>query len=453
MIQITQLQNFTRCLLAAGYSKSQDGKEQYLLYVDEQSSLLQFQYWSSDFIVKEELVGASTVRPNSTAAYVITPLGKLIIFITPSSRLGSYTYDDEEREWVQNDNDPLSAYVVHRDGKIAASVDANGRVHVVFQDASHSLTYVDNQWSGTVLPVKPLAGSPLSISVVGNILRVYYISAKDEFIHDLSRVDGTWHDIIVTKQRFYKKIQSFMVVESEGGDNELYVMNGALLKIDAQGHQIKLGDVRKGKFISERSVDGCTNDAWNGTLTENRLKGYLTDDPSCIDTPAGDQSVTPLAAACMTGRLDIVRLLLDYGANPNALSFRKRTPLFYATSTRQERDRLDIIRRLLEAGADVDECYAESGFNTPLMNAVTLISDIDVVKELLKHGASPVATDVTGQTVEMLAKGMPIIEKILSRRVVEINKLLTSSGSSNMPNTSTSTIEDGSGHEEQQVSK
>ena len=453
MIQITQLQNFTRCLLAAGYSKSQDGKEQYLLYVDEQSSLLQFQYWSSDFIVKEELVGASTVRPNSTAAYVITLLGKLIIFITPSSRLGSYTYDDEEREWVQNDNDPLSAYVVHRDGKIAASVDANGRVHVVFQDASHSLTYVDSQWSGTVLPVKPLVGSPLSISVVRNILRVYYISAKDEFIHDLSRVDGTWHDIIVTKQRFYKKIQSFMVVESEGGDNELYVMNGALLKIDAQGHQIKLGDVQKGKFISERSVDGCTNDAWNGTLTENRLKGYLTDDPSCIDTPAGDQSVTPLAAACMTGRLDIVRLLLDYGANPNALSPRKRTPLFYATSTRQERDRLDIIRRLLEAGADVDECYAESGFNTPLMNAVTLISDIDVVKELLKHGASPVATDVTGQTVEMLAKGMPIIEKILSMRVVEINKLLTSSGSSNMPNTSTSTIEDGSGYEEQQVSK
>ena len=440
MIQIAQLQNFTRCLLAAGYSKSLDGREQYLLYVDKQSSLLQFQYWSSDFLAKEELVGASTVRPNSTAVYLITPLGKLIICITPSSRLGSYTYDDEEREWVQNDNDPLSAYIVHRDGKIAASVDANGRVHVVFQDASHSLTYFDNQWSGTVLPVRPLVGSPFSISVVGNILRVYYISAKDEFIHYLSRADGTWHDMVVTKHRFYKKIQSFMVVESERGDNELYVMSDALLKIDAQGHQIKLGAVQKGKFISERSVDGCTNDAWNGTLTENCLKNYLMNDPSCIDTPGRDQSVTPLAAACMTGRLDIVRLLLHYHANPNALSPKKRTPLFYSTSTRQERDRLAIIRSLLEAGANVDECYAESGFNTPLMNAITLISDIevDIIKELLKHGASPIAKDVTGQTVEMLAKGMPTIEKILSRRAVEINQLLTSSGSSKMPNTSES---------------
>jgi hypothetical protein len=60
--------------------------------------------------------------------------------------------------------------------------------------------------------------------------------------------------------------------------------------------------------------------------------------------------------------------------------------LFYATSTRsrQERDRLAIIRTLLEAGTNVDECYAEIGFNTPLMNAITLIFDIDIVKELLR---------------------------------------------------------------------
>ena len=330
MIQITQLQSLTRCLLAAGYSKSQDGKEQYLLYVDEHGYLLQFQQWSSDFLSKEELVGARAVRPKSTAAYVITPsIGKLVICITPSSRLSSYTYDDEEREWIHNDDDPLSTYVVHGDGKVAASVDANGRAHMVFQDASCSLIYVDNQWSSTVLPVSPLAGSPISISVIGNILRVYYISAKDELIHDLSRADGTWYDIAVTKHRFYKKIQSFVVVEGERGDIELYVMSddNILLKIDAQGRLMKLGTVQKGKFISERSVDDCTNDAWNGTLTENCLENYLADDPSCIDTPGGDQSVTPLAAACMTGRLDIVQLLLHHRANPNALSPRKRTQI------------------------------------------------------------------------------------------------------------------------------
>jgi len=431
MIQVAQLQNLTRCLLAAGYSKSRDGREQHLLYVDAQTSLLQFQQWSGDSIVKDELVG-SAVRPNSTAAHLITPTGKFIICITPSSTLSTYTYDDEEREWVQNENDPLSTYVVHRDGKLAASVDANGRVHAVFQDASQRLAYLDSRWSDTVLPVRPSIGSPISILVVGNTLHVYYISAKDECIHDVSRMNDIWNDMVLTKHSFDKKIQSFVVVESESGDNEVYVRSedDALLKINALGRLMRLGTVQKGKFISERSVDGCTNDAWNGALTEDRLKNYLADDPSCIDTPGGDQSVTPLAAACMTGRLDVVQLLLHHRANPNALSPKRRTPLFYATSTRKERDRLAITRALLKAGANVDECYAESGFNTPLMNAITLISDEDIANELLNHGASPIANDLTGQTVEMLAKGTPM-EKMLSRRVREINKLLTSGGSSN----------------------
>lgn len=47
------------------------------------------------------------------------------------------------------------------------------------------------------------------------------------------------------------------------------------------------------------------------------------------------------------------------------------------------------------------------------MNATTLISDQDIVNELLKHGASPLAKDVAGHTVEMLAKGGPM-EQVLS---------------------------------------
>ena len=49
--------------------------------------------------------------------------------------------------------------------------------------------------------------------------------------------------------------------------------------------------------------------------------------------------------------------------------------------TRQEHDRLAIIRTHLIAFANVYECYApESGFNTgtPLMNALTLTSVEDV---------------------------------------------------------------------------
>ena len=425
MTQVTQLQNLTQCLLAAGYAKSQDGKVKYLLCVDTQSSFLQCQRWSGDSLAKEELVGTSAVRPNSTAACLITPTGKnRIICISPSSTLRCCTYDDEEREWVEDVNDIFSTYVVHRNGKITASVDADGRFHVVFQDESQRLTYINNLLSSIIiLNVRPLVGSPLSISAVGNTLRVYYISAEDNLIHELllSGANNTWKERVVTTHRFNIKIQNFVMGESESGDEELYLMteDNVLLKINVQGHLMRLGAVEKGKFVSEKSVDCCANDAWNGTLTEDRIKSYLVDDPSCIDTPGGNHSVTPLAAACMTGRLDVVQLLLHHRANPNALSPKKRTPLFYATSTRQERDRLAIVRALLKAGANVDECYAENGFNTPLMNTITLISNEDVEKELLNHGASPIAQDLTGTTVEMLAQATPM-EQFLSKR----NKLL-----------------------------
>ncbi|KAF8810487.1 hypothetical protein BYT27DRAFT_7091735, partial [Phlegmacium glaucopus] len=251
MNQVAQLQNLTRCLLAAGYATSRDGKERYLLYVDAQTSFLQCQYWSGNYLVDDELV-TSDVRPNSTAAYLITRASDIIICITPSSTLTSYTYDDEECEWVQNDDDTLSSYVVHQNGKLTASVDANGRIHIVFQDASQCLTYLVKGRPSTVLPfVWPILGSPLSISVVGNTLHVYYISAKDEFIHHVSGVNDTWNDRIVIKRRFDKKIQSFVEVGTESGDNELYVMteDDALLKVNTQEHLMKLGTVQKGKFV------------------------------------------------------------------------------------------------------------------------------------------------------------------------------------------------------------
>lgn len=417
MFQVAQLQNLARRLLAAGYAKNQSAKEQYLLYVDPDESFLQCQILSSNSSPVDQELVASSVRPNSTAAYLIAPTGKLIICITPSSALSAYTYNQDDCEWVEA---ALPDFVTHANGKLAGSVDANGRIHVVFQNPSQCLIYLDNSWSGKILPVSPVVGSPLSISVVGNTLHVYYISAKDNFIHDVTGANDNWKDRIVIKHKFDQKIKNFTVVKSESGDEELYVMteDDALLKINAQGRQMKLGTVKMGKFISERSVDDCANDAWNGTLNEDRLTRYIRDDPSCIDIPGGDQSVTPLAAACMTGRLDVVQLLLRSHANPNALSLKKRTPLFYATSTQQDRDRAAIVRALLEAGANVDECYFENGFNTPLMNAIILTSNLDVVNELLKHGASTTAKDVTGQTVEMIAKGSPMGEE-LSQRIEE----------------------------------
>ena len=62
----------------------------------------------------------------------------------------------------------------------------------------------------------------------------------------------------------------------------------------------------------------------------------------------------------MSGRLDIVQLLPSHEPQ-RARTPRKYTSLFFGASTRQEHDRLAIIRTLLEAGANDDECYASEG--------------------------------------------------------------------------------------------
>lgn len=61
-----------------------------------------------------------------------------------------------------------------------------------------------------------------------------------------------------------------------------------------------------GKFVSERNVDQCCNDTWNGSLTADRLERYLESDRSIIDSPGGEQHLTPLAATCASGHPEAV---------------------------------------------------------------------------------------------------------------------------------------------------
>ncbi|PPQ92159.1 hypothetical protein CVT25_008784 [Psilocybe cyanescens] len=433
---MADLQSLTRSLLAAGHAESKDGKEKYLLHVNNEArSYLQCLQWSGDSLTKQTLI-VDDVRPKSTAAYLITPKARLVICISPSSALSAYMYDSEDREWVELDEwdeessvVPLPAHVVHPDGRLAGTVDASGRMHLVFQDQTGRLVrlvYLMNSWFSTILTASPAVGSPLAVAAVGDTLHVFYVAAVDGFVHDVAGTNGDWNDRVVARYVVEKGVNSLVMRAGDGsGEKELYVMTNEdrVLKIGVDsGRVMKLGIVKTGKFVSERSVDHCVMDAWKGTLTADKLKTYLSDDPSCIETPDGDHSVTPLAAACIRGHVHIVRLLLQNKANPNALSSKKRTPLFHATSSTslEGSDRLAIVRSLLEAGANVDECYAESGFSTPLMNAISLIADQNIVDELLKHGASPNTKDVAGHSAETLAKGTPM-EGTVAERAEQAN--------------------------------
>ena len=103
-----------------------------------------------------------------------------------------------------------------------------------------------------------------------------------------------------------------------------------------------------------------------------------------------DSDECPLSAAASLGDPDIVRLLLEFGADPN---YRKTVtpPLAAAASSGS----VETLIAIIEAGAQID--VRDEDGSTPLMDAAAC-GHVDIVKELLERGANPKLKDRYGNT-------------------------------------------------------
>ena len=108
-----------------------------------------------------------------------------------------------------------------------------------------------------------------------------------------------------------------------------------------------------------------------------------------VSISTGDKAgETPLSYAACAGRLDVVRLLLDKGAAPGPIaSF--RTPLSCAA----EKGQLELLKTLLDAGAGADDTYGHYG-----RSALFSAANGRVVKMLVDGGANAKAVDKYGDT-------------------------------------------------------
>lgn len=118
---------------------------------------------------------------------------------------------------------------------------------------------------------------------------------------------------------------------------------------------------------------------------------------SGLDLEQVDESsgATPLAAAAEGGRLDVVRILLRAGVDPDWGG--ATTPLDAAVLN----GRLEVAATLIEAGADVNRPVADG--STPLI-AAAATGHLELVQLLLAAGANPAVADDAGESALSLAE-------------------------------------------------
>jgi ankyrin repeat protein len=100
--------------------------------------------------------------------------------------------------------------------------------------------------------------------------------------------------------------------------------------------------------------------------------------------PGKSSGYTALQGACLAGELNIVRILLDRGANVNAPGslYHGGTALHAAVS----RGNVEIVKTLLSAGANPNAAAGHRG-QTPMQSAY-LIGKMDIVQLLTEAGAT-----------------------------------------------------------------
>jgi hypothetical protein len=212
--------------------------------------------------------------------------------------------------------------------------------------------------------------------------------------------------------------EKFAVIEETvGGQQQLYRegsrVKKAVIKKISRGKVVLLVNDRKEilEVVKSRGIaefkgaeSGNNNEAGLTALMDAVSQGNMEETKLLLDRGADVNAMdsygnTALILAARSGRSDLVRMLINSGADVNQKDNVGNTPLI-DTARYAGESTLNVIEILIAEGADV---RAKNIYNnTALMNAVRS-GQTDVVELLLREGADINARAKNGQTALKLA--------------------------------------------------
>jgi ankyrin repeat protein/truncated hemoglobin YjbI len=124
----------------------------------------------------------------------------------------------------------------------------------------------------------------------------------------------------------------------------------------------------------------------------------------------GRYGLTALHYAVRGGKLPVIKLLLDRGADPNAADADGLTPVLHLSKTRSKADPIPVMELLAASGADVD---ARDENQATLLMYFARQGKVEPVRWLLARGADPTVRNKSGRTAAEIGRSHAAIVQLL----------------------------------------